>query len=170
MSGYGELIIWGRRMLSKKKKEKMGGKQMRDELPWCVSHNTPYWFLTGVINRICEAKLMKVNAINCKARTTCTHRRRVDRNVDLLFHPFKRVRCRGEWWHFYARFTCSSVNNWSFSSDGEMNRFAFRPDFIQTKLAVWICQICCRKCVTMCDFTVILPNKWHVCLFYFGSF
>lgn len=40
---------------------------MTDEFQWCVSRNTHHRFLTGVINRICEAKLMKVN-------TTDTHR------------------------------------------------------------------------------------------------
>lgn len=62
---------------------------MEDELLWYVSHNTPYWFLTGVINRICEAKLMKVNATN---DITCTHTDE-ERNqcVEFLFHPFKRV-------------------------------------------------------------------------------
>lgn len=43
--------------------------QTVDEWLWYVSCNALYWFLTGVINRICEAKLMKVNTINGKPHT-----------------------------------------------------------------------------------------------------
>lgn len=39
-----------------------------------MSHNALYWFLTGLINRICE--LMKVEAINVKPYTTYRHSQR----------------------------------------------------------------------------------------------
>lgn len=45
---------------------KRKGEKSEDESLWYVSHNTPYWFLTELINRICEAKPMKVDDINDK--------------------------------------------------------------------------------------------------------
>ncbi len=72
-----------------KEKRKRRGKQMGDEFLWYVSNNTPYWFLTGVINRICEAKLMKVSAINGTPHTD-THREWAGFG-EFLFRPFKRV-------------------------------------------------------------------------------
>lgn len=74
-------------------------KKRGDELLWYVGHNTPYWFLTGVINRICEAKLMKVNATDDKVHITHTHTRAragarwrgANQNVEFLFCPFKPV-------------------------------------------------------------------------------
>lgn len=69
-------------------KERKSGKRVGDELLWYVSHNTAYWFLTGVINRICEAKLMKVIKDD-KVHTTCTHWGGASWNVEFLLLYFQ---------------------------------------------------------------------------------